>query len=126
MTDTHSMLEKLSFSGKVEDFAAFSERFEARMYMLNLGKCLEDELTEPAYKEDEMRGEETARVKAEDERKKQRFMVWWNLFSAWTRLQSTSSAFTSQTGWKPGKPLWGSTATLRGPAFRRCSFSWLD
>ena len=76
MTATHSKLEKLSFSGKDEDFAAFSEQFEARMYMLNLGKCLEDKLTVPVYKEDETRGEETARVKSEDERKKQRFMVW--------------------------------------------------
>ena len=79
MTATHSKLEKLFFSGKDEDFAAFSEQFEARMYMLNLGKCLEDKLTVPAYKEDETRGEETARVKAEDERKKQRFMVWCEL-----------------------------------------------
>ena len=79
MTATHSKLEKLSFSGKDEDFAAFSEQFEARMHMLNLGKCLEDKLTVPAYKEDETRGEETARVKAEDERKKQRFMVWCEL-----------------------------------------------
>ena len=47
--------------------------------MLNLGKCLEDKLTLPAYKEEETRGDETARVKAEDERKKQRFMVWFKL-----------------------------------------------
>ena len=42
-------------------------------------KCLEDKLTVPAYKEDETRGEDTARVKAEDKRKKQRFMVWCEL-----------------------------------------------
>ena len=74
MTATHSKL-KLSFSGENEDFAAFSEQFEARMHILNLGRCLEDKLTVPAYKEDETRGEETASVEAEDERKKQRFMV---------------------------------------------------
>ena len=96
MTATNSKLEKLSFSGKDEDFAAFSEQFEARMHMLNLGKCLEDKLTVPAYKEDETRGEETARVKAE--RTRGRSSDSWsgaNLFSARTRLQSTSSAFTS-------------------------------
>ena len=43
--------------------------------MLNLGKCLENKLTVPVCKEAETRGEETARVKAEDERKKQRFMA---------------------------------------------------
>ena len=79
MTAPHSKLKKLSFSGKDEDFAAFTEQFEARMHMLNLGKCLEDKLTVPVYKEDETRGEELARVKAEDERKKQRFMVWCDL-----------------------------------------------
>ena len=79
MTATQSRLEKLSFSGKDEDFATFSEQFEARMHMLNLGKCLEDKLTVPAFKKDETRGEETARVKAEDERKKQRFLVWCDL-----------------------------------------------
>ena len=47
--------------------------------MLNLGKFLEDKLTVPAYKEDETTGEETARVKADDERKEQRFMVWCEL-----------------------------------------------
>ena len=52
MTATQSKLEKLSFSGKDEDFATFSEQFEARMHMLNLGKRLEDKLTVPAYKED--------------------------------------------------------------------------
>ena len=44
--------------------------------MLNLGKCLDDKLTVPSYKEDETRGEETATVNVEDEREKQRFMVW--------------------------------------------------
>ena len=32
-----------------------------------------------AYKEDETRGEETARLKAQDERKKQRFILWCEL-----------------------------------------------
>ena len=58
-------MENISFSGEDEDFAAFSEQFEPRMLMLNLWKCLEDKLTVPAYKEEETRGEETARAKAE-------------------------------------------------------------
>ena len=45
MTATYSKLEKLSFSGKDEEFAAFSRQFEARMHKLNLGNCLEDKLT---------------------------------------------------------------------------------
>ena len=47
--------------------------------MLNLGMGLEDKLTVYAYEEDETREEETTRVKAEHERKKQRFMVWCEL-----------------------------------------------
>ena len=63
------------------------------MHMHNLGKCLEDKLTVPAYKEDETRGEETAIVKSEDERKNSASWSGAKLFSAWTRLLSTSSAF---------------------------------
>ena len=47
--------------------------------MLNQGKCLEDKLTLPTYKEIETRGEETARVKAGNQRMKQRFIVWCEL-----------------------------------------------
>ena len=125
MTATQSKLEKLSFSGKDEDFAVLKEQFEARMHMLNLRKCLEDKLTVPAYKEDETRGE---KLPGSKQRTSGRSSASWSgasLISAWTRLQSTSYAFTSRTAWKPGKPLWGSTAAPRGPPSRRCSLSWL-
>ena len=46
MTATHSKLEKLSFSGTDEKFAAFSEQFEEKMHMINLGKCLDSKATE--------------------------------------------------------------------------------
>ena len=49
------------------------------MHMINLEKCIQDKLIVPAYKEDETRGEENARVKAEDGRKKQRLIVWCEL-----------------------------------------------
>ena len=91
-------LEKLPFSGKDEDIAAFSEQFEAWMHMLNLGKCLEDKLTVPAYKEDETKEKKLSGSK---QRTSGRSSASWsgaNLFSAWTRLQSTSYAFTSQAG----------------------------
>ena len=39
------------------------------------GEVPEDKLTVPAYEEDETKGEKTARIKAEDERKKQPFIV---------------------------------------------------
>ena len=79
MTATHSKMEKLSFSGKDEHFTVFTEQFESRMHILNVEKFLEDKLIVPAYREDETRGDETTRVKAEDERNKQRFIVWCEL-----------------------------------------------
>ena len=123
MTTIHSKFEKFSFSDKEDDFAAFSGQFEARMDMLNLGKCLEDKLTVHTYKEDETRGKNCqgqSRGRAEEADS-------WSgasLLSAWTMFQSTSSAITSKTGWKPGKPLWGNIAAPRGPASRRCSHTW--
>lgn len=64
------------FSGKEEDWAAFSEQFEARLHVLNLGDCLEDKLDVPEEKEGESAEETDARTKAEVERKRQRFMIW--------------------------------------------------
>ncbi len=80
MTDPkHSRLERLAFSGKDEDFAAFSEQFEARMHVLKLGDCLDDKLEVPAVKTQDTAAETTARDKAEEEKKRQRFMVWCEL-----------------------------------------------
>ena len=42
------------------------------------------------------------------------------------RFDQRETRHTNQTWWKLGKPLWGSTAVPRAPAFRRCSLSWLD
>ena len=129
MTATHSKVEKLSFSGQDEDFTAFSELFEARMHMLNLGKYLKDKLTVPAYKEDETRGEETARVKEDDERKKQRFIVWYELVQC---LDKASINFIrlhklhNTDGVEAWKAIVEKHRSAERPASRRCPFSWLD
>ena len=111
MTASHSKLEKLSFSGKEEDFAALSEQFESRMHMLYLGKSLEDKLTVPAHKEDETRGEETTRVKAEDERKKQRFMVWCELVQCLDKASFNFIRFHKPDGVEAWKAIVGKHRT---------------
>ena len=118
MTATHSKLEKLSFFGKDEDFAAFSEKLEARMHMRNLGKCLEDKLTVPAYKEDETRGDETARVKAEDERKKQRFMVWCELVQCLDKVSINSIRLHKPDGVEAWKAIVGKHSSTERPCIQ--------
>ena len=72
----HSRLERLAFSGKGEDFAAFCEQFEARMHVLTLGDYLDDKLKVPAVQTQETAVETTVRDQGEEEKKRQRFMVW--------------------------------------------------
>ena len=119
MTANHSWLEKLSFSGKSEDFAAFIEQF-------NLEKCLEDKLTVPAYKEDETNGEETARVNAENKRKKLRFMLWCEHVQCLDIASINFIRLHKPDGVEAWKAIVGKQRSIESPAFRRSSLSWLD
>ena len=97
--------------------------------MLNLGKCLKDKLTVPAYKEDETRGEETTRVKEDDERKKQRFIVWYELVQC---LDKASINFTrlhklhNTDGVEAWKVIVEKHRSAERPASRHCPLSWMD
>ncbi len=71
---THSRHEKLAFSGRDEDFPAFSEQFAARMHVLRVGDCLQDKLKVPAVKRQETASETTAGD--QHEKKRQSFFVW--------------------------------------------------
>ena len=69
-TPTHSRLERLSFSGRDEDFPAFSEQLGVRMHVLNLGDCIEDKLEVPEVKAEETAGEAETPENAEAEKKR--------------------------------------------------------
>ena len=75
----HSRQEKLLFSGRVDDFPAFLEQFEARVYALGLSDCLLDRIKTTTQEDVETNDE---RVKLEGEEAdlaKLQFMVWCEL-----------------------------------------------
>ena len=62
-TPTNSRAERLTYSGKEEDFPAFLEQFEARIYVLNLSDCLFNKIVTIAASSDETPAEKTKREK---------------------------------------------------------------
>ena len=107
---------RTSVSGKDEDFVVFREQFEARMHMLNQRKCLEDKLILPAYKENETRREETAGVKAGNQRMKQRFTVWCKLVQCLDRASLNFIRLHKPDRVNAWKAIVGKHHSTRGPA----------
>ena len=118
---THSRLERLAFSGKDEDFQAFSERFAAKMHVPLLRDCLRTSWSCLLSGRKRPRLKQLSKIKPN---KKSRgrcswFGVGW--CSVWTRARSTSSDWARQMDWQRGGNLWGNTVALRDVAFRH---SW--
>ena len=80
---------KLEFSGKEVDFSWFMDRFEARMYLLDLHKCMNDEITTPAATPDEEQADAETRIAAEAARDVLRMKLWCELMQCLDR-KSTS------------------------------------
>ena len=80
---------KLEFSGKEVDFSWFMDRFEARMYLLDLHKCMNDEITTPAATPDEEQADAETRIAAEAARDVLRMKLWCELIQCLDR-KSTS------------------------------------
>ena len=78
-TPRHSRQEKLQFSGREEDFPAFLEQFEARVYTLSLSDTLLDKVKTTPAKDVETQQETDDRVKEETDLQKWRYMVWCEL-----------------------------------------------
>ena len=78
-TPRHSRQEKLQFSGREEDFPAFLEQFEARVYTLGLSDTLLDKVKTTPAKDVETQQETDDRVKEETDLQKWRYMVWCEL-----------------------------------------------
>ena len=78
MTAIRTKLEKLTFSGKDDDFAFFADQFEARMYMLQLDSVLLDKVV---IKEADQTNEEdkVREQKDKDDLAGKRYQVWCEL-----------------------------------------------
>ena len=75
----HSRQEKLLFSGREDDFPAFLEQFEARVYALGLSDCLLDRIKTTPQKDVETNDERVKREGEEADRAKLQYMVWCEL-----------------------------------------------
>ena len=118
MTATrHSRQEKLQYSGREEDFPAFLEQFEARVYTLGLSDTLLDKVNTTSVKDVETQQETDDRVKEETDLQKWRYMVWCELCSASTKPAPTSFVATSRTGQQPGQPSPNFTSLQSGLEF---------
>ena len=98
-TPTNSRCERLTFSGKEEDFAVFVEQFEARIFTLNLDRCLSNEIETPAFEENETVANKSKREKEEAALARQKYMVWCELIQC---LDKASINFIR--GQKPDGP----------------------
>ena len=78
-------LEKLTFSGKENDFVVFQEQFEARMYLLGLRKILLGGVTTPPETPTETAEKKAEREAAEEALEELQYQVWCELIQCLDR-----------------------------------------
>lgn len=103
MTTVRSKLDKLTFSGKDDDFAFFGDQFEARMYVLKLDKVLLDKvvITEAVDKTD---AAQVTKEQAErDDLAEKQYQVWCELIQCLQKeagLMIRGCKGNGMEGWK--------------------------